>query len=365
MPLRAYIDGKEIISIELNEDQWKEIKQNIKSEKSILRLPCCNQIGFLRVSRRGLKHFVHSKSKTSCNWKPESPEHLRAKVEIMEACQENGWKAIPEYSESNWRADVLAIQNNKRIAFEVQWSKQTFEETKFRQDRYKASKVRGCWFFQKAPEELEAYLEDENDKHHLRANKEIPAFRIFKGEDSNLMVQLKQSQINLKSFVGHLLKGHFKFCEHITLKSQEITLIFFRTRCWKCKKHQDCWTINRNLTTTCGQRINLGFSNWDDTDIDKSPEIYQAVKQFLQTERGKKLKIGELKRRYSKTVRRNYLSHGCVYCDSIFGDNFLEIEKEEAKHNPKNIKHKVKVVFKNVKQKQEHWCFSENKEFCE
>ncbi|WGU68948.1 hypothetical protein QIU19_03395 [Capnocytophaga canimorsus] len=46
MPLRAYIDGKKIISIELNEDQWKEIKQNVKSEKSILRLPCCNQTGF-------------------------------------------------------------------------------------------------------------------------------------------------------------------------------------------------------------------------------------------------------------------------------------------------------------------------------
>lgn len=356
MPLRAYLDGKEIISIELNENQWKEIKQNIKSEKSILKLPCCNQTGFLRISRRGLKHFVHSKSNTSCNWKPESFEHLQAKIEIVEACKQNGWKAIPEFSESNWRADVLAIQGSKRIAFEVQWSNQTFEETKLRQDRYKVSNVRGCWFFRKVPEELLGF----------EANRETPAFRIFKDEVSNFMVQLKQREIPLKLFVGHLLQAHFKFCENISLNSQLVTIIFFPYHCWKCEKEQFLWTVyNRSFTIGCGRKMTFPFSNWDSDDIDKSPEIYQAVIQFLQTKEGKKMKIGKLKQRYSKTVKRSYLSHGCFYCDSIFGDIFLEHRKREAKHKLNSVKYKVKIDFQNIKQPQKHWCFSEKKQFCE
>ncbi|MDR2886942.1 MAG: hypothetical protein LBV26_02910 [Bacteroidales bacterium] len=147
MPLRAYIDNEEIVSIDLTDEQWNDLKKRIKSKDSLLTLPCCKQEGFLRTSSKGLKHFVHSKSNYNCDWEPESPEHLRAKIAIMEACRENGWKAIPEFSETNWRADVLAIQNEKKIAFEVQWSKQTFEETKFRQDRYKESNSKGLLVF--------------------------------------------------------------------------------------------------------------------------------------------------------------------------------------------------------------------------
>ena len=78
--------------------------------------------------------------------------------------------AIPEFSEADWRADVLAVQGGKRIAFEVQWSRQTYEETSLRQERYKASNVRGCWLFRIAPKEMLDY-----DKTSV-ADKEIPAF---------------------------------------------------------------------------------------------------------------------------------------------------------------------------------------------
>ncbi|NTW18443.1 MAG: hypothetical protein HGA42_02055, partial [Nostocales cyanobacterium W4_Combined_metabat2_030] len=40
------------------------------------------------------------------------------------------------------------------------------------------SNVRGCWFFRTAPKELREYDE------HLKADKEIPAFKIFKDENS-------------------------------------------------------------------------------------------------------------------------------------------------------------------------------------
>lgn len=358
MPLRAYIDNEEIISIDLTEEQWNDLKKQVK-KGSAVNLPCCNQSGFLRVSSKGLKHFVHSKSDNTCDWKPESPEHLKAKIEIIEACKENGWKAIPEFSETNWRADVLAIQDDKRIAFEVQWSKQTFEETKFRQDRYKESNVRGCWFFRTAPKELRDYDDT------LNADKEIPAFKIFKDDNSNIVGQLKQTQLPLKKLVDSLLKRKLKFCENIRLKQkQEVTIVFFETSCWKCHKHQHCYTVEQNLLTICNQDFHLMGTLWDSDDIDKQPQVYEAVKQIIASENGKDFKVGQLKKRFSKTVQDSYLSHGCYYCDVIFGDFYLTTEKIEGQNEPTAVRHKVEIDFGVTKQEGQHWCYSDN-EHCE
>jgi len=360
MPLRAFIDNEEIISIEQSDEQWNDFKKRLKNKKSSLILPCCKQEGFLRISSKGLKHFVHSKSNNTCDWKPESPEHLRAKIEIIEACKENEWKAIPEYSDTNWRADVLAIKDEKKIAFEAQWSRQTFEETKFRQDRYKESNVRGCWFFRIAPKELRNYDES------LVADKEIPAFKIFKDENSNIIAQLKQTQLPLKSLVDSLLKRRLKFCENIMLKpKQEVTIVFFETSCWKCNSTQHCFTVEKNLMTICNQDYYLMGSMWDSDDIDKSPEVYEVVKQFLKSEKGKHLKIGELKTRYSKTVEDSYLSHGCFYCDAIFGDFYLGTEKLDGQNDPNSLRFKVEIDLGTIKEEGKHWCFSENGEFCD
>jgi len=323
-------------------------------------LPCCNQKGFLRKSGKGLKHFAHFKSSNTCNWKPESPEHLKAKIDIIEACKENGWKAIPEFSEADWRADVLAIQNQKRIAFEVQWSRQSYGATIFRQDRYAESNVRGCWFFRIPPKELMEF------GGSLAADKELPAFKIFKDEHSNLIAQLKQKQLPLKALVSSLLRRKLKFCEQISPKpDQEIVIMFFEICCWKCKKPQYCFTVDHNILSVCNQRIIFEDSLWDSDEIDKNSFIYEAVKQFLQSEKGKNIKVGQVKKRFSKTLNKSYLSHGCFYCDAIFGDFFLNDEKQEGKLDPKSIRHKLEIDMGTIKVDQKHWCYSENGKFCE
>lgn len=360
MPLRAYIDNEEVISIDQSDEQWNTLKKRLKSKESILTLPCCRQEGFLRKSRNGLKHFVHLKSDKNCDWKPESAEHLRAKIEIIEACKLNGWKAIPEYSETNWIADVLAIQNDKRIAFEVQWSRQSFETTQFRQARYKDSDVRGCWFFRIAPKELRNYDDS------LIADNDIPAFRIFKDENSEIIAQLRQTQLPLRELVDSLLKRKLKFCNHVRLKrNQEVTIVFFETSCWKCKKRQHCYTVEQNLLSVCNQDFYLMGSMWDSDDIDKSPKIYEIVKHFIASDEGKNLRIGQLKKRYSKTVNDSYLSHGCFYCDAIFGDFYLNTEKMEGQNDSNSIRHKEKIDLGTMTEEGQHWCYSESKEFCE
>lgn len=367
MPLRAYINNEEVISVDLSDDEWNRLRTDIKSKKSVLTLPCCGQEGFLRTSHRGLKHFVHAKTANPCDWKPESSEHLKAKVAIMEACRENGWEATPEYSEKDWRADVLAMQGEKRIAFEVQWSRQSYEETRYRQERYKASNVRGCWFFRIAPKEMTDY-----DKS-LVADKEIPAFRIFKDENSTIVATVGPRQLPLKTLVASLLNRKLKFCEHVRVKPrQEVSIILFETKCWKCRKPQYCYTVYPKLATVCGQKILIMDDPWSDDAIDKNPQVYAAVQQFAETYQDKDIKIGQLKRRFSNTVKDSYLSHGCYYCDALFGAHYLNTDKLDVYNDidsqyclEKYIRFTTEITFDTMTEKRPHWCFSEDGHFCE
>lgn len=360
MPLRAHIEDKVIVSIDLNDEEWSVLKARLKAKEIVLTLPCCGQEGFLRTSSKGLKHFVHLKSANPCDWKPESAEHLKAKVAIMEACREQGWNAIPEFSEANWRADVLAVQGDKRIAFEVQWSRQTYEETRLRQERYKASNVRGCWLFRIVPKEMSDY-----DKTVV-ADKEIPAFKIFKDENSNILAQVGKVQMPLKALISNLLARKLKFCEHIrSAPKQKVTIIFFEMKCWKCGTPQYCYTVEPSLKSVCDCDFDVERSSWDDHDIDKHPGVYTAVQNFLRTEEGRQFKVGPVKRRYSRTVADSYLSHGCYYCDAIFGDFHLIEEKLFALQDSANIRYTTEIDLGTMTYEKPHWCFSESKQFCE
>jgi hypothetical protein len=47
MPLRAYIDNEEIISIDQTDEEWNELKKRLQSKDSVLTLPCCQQEGLV------------------------------------------------------------------------------------------------------------------------------------------------------------------------------------------------------------------------------------------------------------------------------------------------------------------------------
>lgn len=355
MPLRAYIKGEEKLSIKFSDEDWNLLKEDIKKGVSNIVLPCCDQHGTLRKSSKGLKHFLHIKSQSTCDWKPESPEHLSSKIEVIKACEDNGWSATPEYAENDWRADVLAVKDDKRIAFEIQWSNQTNDDTVLRQERYKTSNVRGCWFFKTIPKQLRYY----GDRYI--ALKEMPFFKIEK-IDSETYVNFNNHRWALKEFVGHLLNGNIKFRENYSpLADQEIEIIFFDTICWNCDKPQHLYTVKTSIKSECGNDMT---GPWDEENIDIHPEIISAVSEIQKSKSDSDFKIGEVKMRYSKTMEDSYLSHGCYHCDALFGDWFVSKDKKDALYEGSNITFKKKITINNLSLKSEHWCYSENKYFC-
>jgi uncharacterized protein (DUF1501 family) len=58
MNLRASLDGKEVV-LPLDDAEWEELQQRLRSKEIQLTMPCCNGQGFMRVSPAGTQHFVH------------------------------------------------------------------------------------------------------------------------------------------------------------------------------------------------------------------------------------------------------------------------------------------------------------------
>ena len=198
MPLRALVDGKELLAPLVADADWESLKQ--RRPRPAIVLGCCGAAGYLRRSKLGTKHFVH-KSKAECDWRPETWQHLLAKTEIVRACREMGYDTRTEVSGPDWRADVLATAPKKhqlgyiRIAFEVQWSPQTLERTIARQKKYERDGIRGCWFFKKMPT--------------LQARKDLPMFRLEEFDGRLLVVNADRSY-SIDAFVKALLSKRIR-----------------------------------------------------------------------------------------------------------------------------------------------------------
>ena len=360
MPLRAIIDGENVLSPFYSDDDWKALKARVKQDSLEVKLPCCGNPGYLRTSKRGLFHFVH-KVRGSCDWRPETWQHLKAKNDIALACRDAGYEAITEASGDGWRADVLATKgDNIRIAFEVQWSRQTLEITKARQERYKVSGVRCCWFFKTPP------------SGH-QASGDLPLFKLEVTDDTTSVIFARKDyefvyhelpRIPLSEFVADLLGRKLHFCDVMTSSYiQDVKILFSQTPCWKCKKPYHVYYMS-NLKSDCGIEF-YNDSLWQDEKVYFAPEIQAVVRAFMKTDKGRHIQLGTIKKRYSKTVKGSYLSFGCPHCDAICGDWFYSREAMYITDNYNDGMLQAQVQMQlQLQNPYEHWCYSDNGNFC-
>ncbi len=149
VPIRAASDQGDIHVFALDAEQWAELKAAYKGLS--LHMPCCGVAAVPKTSTRGTYFFAHAR-RGECITADESPEHLYCKSLIAKAALEAGWTVTTERlgvspDGEKWVADVFCEKGMAKLALEVQMSPQTDEETLRRQRRYKASGVRGAWFF--------------------------------------------------------------------------------------------------------------------------------------------------------------------------------------------------------------------------
>lgn len=357
MPLRAFIDGKEALSVDFSNTEWKILKEDVKNKGLEITLTCCGGLGTCKTTK-GINYFGHQSNSKACPLENESYRQLLAKAEVINVCRENNWHAIPEHFESNLQTDILATKSAARIAFNICWDKKTVDEIHKNNEIYKAASIRACWLFKKMPKE---FLEGGMPI----AQKEFPIFFIEEKE-GGFSVFVSGQPLNLKGFVKELLSKKIKFCSHMkSVAMQKISITFFKKNCWKCGKEQHSYYTNDSLTTFCKNQIETPGALWSGDKLEFHPKVINEINKFLSTESGSKIILGAIKERYSNTVRDSYMSFGCKYCDSIFGDFFSISETADAQYYSDNIIIKSEIEIGIITEEINHWCYSPESKFCE
>jgi len=345
MPLRAIINGVDIIAPLVTDGEWEQIRTISRSRKGGMMLPCCNSRGHARVSKLGTRHFYHKPRATCENREREGVYHLKAKTDILLACRDSGYNASTEVSEKDWRADVLAWQGKRRLAFEVQWSYQTIDITRERQKRYQNDNVRGCWFARKMPA-----------RYHT-PTPELPIFSLYLGEEGVLYIALNGRSYPLMDFTSALLTRRIKFCPEMLPKTrQRVQVAIEAQKCWRCGTVSNYYRVRGEYYSVCGCMIPV-FPD----ELTFRPELVAAARRFLATDAGRKFHFGSIKKRYNRTRDHSDMSFGCRQCDALFGERFISTKAGDP-HAPVvelEITMPAHTIFEG-----KHWCFSEDGRFC-
>ncbi|MQV32029.1 hypothetical protein GHK47_02700 [Sinorhizobium meliloti] len=312
MPLRCLdYNGNSIQAFDLSDDGWEALSQE-NSKARRLRMPCCEALVTLKRSRLGTKFFAH-KAVGDCKWAPETEEHLFLKRLAVEAARAQGWTAETEVRGKTtqgefWKADVLAKKGKHKVAVEIQWSGQAVQETLRRQERYRASGVRGLWLLRQPG---------------FPISKRIPAVCIGGSLDEGLTALLPRNAdmqardrrhydrwnqvLSMEAFLRAAFDGRLRF----GLEAGQEATVRIRTG------NMFCWSCGAETRIVVGLEITVADKDFIITipSLGEYPQATEIVRRCVSTHHG----IGAIKHRFSSTQRRTYLSNGCAHCDSLLG----------------------------------------------
>lgn len=355
MPLRALLDGQDIVAPLLDKSEWEALRERVRSRETDLLLPCCGSRPFQRTSVLGLQHFYH-RPEAVCDKKGETLDHLAAKQAIVRGCERAGYQVWTEWEGPHWRADVLAVLGNTRVAFEVQWSRQTLKDTMLRQKRYAEDGVRGCWFFRVPPQGLRRT----GDEQGIKAREDLPLFLLHQDHHATSRVYLNGRHHLLDDFVADLLRGKVHFRPSLLIpRWQPVTLLFYDVRCWSCGRISHAYCLDRPAYySECGLPVSLRRGRRNPCGPATRKEVQRAAWAFLQTDEGLPLRVGSIKPRTIAGQERTCF--GCFHCDAPFGDYALwKLEDRTREEDSCRAVHQTEVTLRRpFRRERPHWCYS-------
>jgi hypothetical protein len=323
MPLRASVNGVEVLATALSEAEWDALRERVMAEGLRVILPCCGAEGFLRRNHLGTQHFAHKPGANACEMEGETIQHLSAKAEIVRACHASAYQASTEIPGEGWRADVLAWRGKARIAFEVQWSFLRLDECEFRQTRYAQTGVRGCWFFRKPPPAL---VRGGRTGPALKARQDLPLFHLIASVDNHFAVELNGTQQSLGAFVRRLLEGGIRYCENVTAtQTQAAEIVLFECPCTRCGYRSVVYAVDPLVRADCGLLVSAPGSEAETLLVDA--HIVAAVANYREMAAGRALRLGDVK------LRDGRMSQGCARCDRAFAPREILDEYAAQRRN--------------------------------
>jgi hypothetical protein len=302
VPLRCLDPIRDILAFDLSPDEWRTLELENRKARH-LRMPCCSSQVTLKRSARGTQFFAH-KAGGDCSTAPETEAHRRLKRMAVEAARADGWTVATEVSGrtprgEHWKADVLAERGDHKVAVEIQWSQQSNDETLRRQKRYAESEVRGLWLLRHPS---------------FPVTHDLPAACISGSLEEAFAALLptgsEEQSLPMQEFLAAAFSKRLRFGVPIGFAAT-VSIRAGHMFCWSC----GCQTrIITGIDVAFGPN-RYGFSV---PDLWGYPDLFEIVLGRLPDDLG----LGAIKRRFSKTQGRSYLSNGCAHCDRIIGENY-------------------------------------------
>jgi hypothetical protein len=272
-----------------------------------------------------------------------------------------------------WRADVHATRRHAQIAFEVQWNRQTLAATRARQKKYARDGVMAYWFFANLPK-------------GAPVDPELPLFKLSASAPDTFAVDLGYARVTLAEAVKALLSGHVRMVGNVRVSArQSMRILFCERTCHLCKKSAHFYAVDGGYKSSCGYEFttpsgqedeDLGDSGeWDEseecdesedaTEYEFVPEIIAAASLHAASAG---IKLGQVKPRYSKMVGGSYLSFGCYWCDALWGEYYLHVDRMYARMGRIQASHVLEALVE-VPQPAvvslQHWCYPRDADFCD
>lgn len=361
MPLRATWNDEDVFAFDFDPEEWEQFRAKTSSAPEHLTMPCCGNRACLRTSPLGLQHFYHYRRGDCGAESEESEQHLLLKRYIVEACREAGFEATTEVGGDGWVADVLVDLGQNQdwaVAFEVQLSPQRWSETVARQEALRRSKVRGCWLMGPS-------------LHASSECKKVPAFSLELPDDTGAIEHPRDVSVRISSgiptmevvdFVSALLHEKIQWVETVRNEVWR-RFVFFPMKCWRCKEQAIAFYY-KDFTRTfceCGKYSGGGAPALSSPVRPSHKGFDQSLLPWVTRYANKhELPVGAVKKRYSKTLERSYLSQGCPHCDALFGNHYLRTACLEAGYQVDDgeLDHVIEWKLGEETGERPHWCLS-------
>lgn len=331
MPLVGFVNGQRTVSSLLSDAAWRDLQEALRAGEQALTLRC-GRPGHTRANRFGTRFFAHNPTaEDSCRAHGrETPQHLLLKSLIVQAATEAGWDAEPEVTAPSgaWRADVLARRGKIQVAFEVQWSHQTYADYAARQRAYDRDGVRCAWFTAHsssvppvATRDLPIFAlawQEERTTVALQASGDPSAH-------GNAQHKVGTGDLPLTEMVKALLSRRV---QHRMVLGSSIPMAWrvdvYASSCSRCQKTFGLWNVTSRVATgACGQTSaeDLVLGLWQDSRPEAMPAVRRTVHETL---RNTGLPSAGLQRRRTRmSGSQAYMAFYCPRCNYTFGDWFL------------------------------------------
>lgn len=328
------------------------------------QLPCSKWLYLAKDATNAIfkrnNNAIYTRKPELCSYDSESDitigsPHDALKYAILKECKALGFDAFVEYRGKGWRADVYVEANGQKFAFEVQVTPQSLRKTHERQAKYNRDEVICYWLFERESRNMKKEFE------------ELPLFKFCLTSNGDFEVSLKgRKKLPLADFVRDFLNKRIRFCQHIK-RSSIVDVKFLRMNCHKCGAENYIYHI-WPLKSACNAELNYDDNLWVSDKFMFHPDIVRKVKEYVNSDLGKHLPMGEIKERDSGVEGHSYMSFGCCKCDAIFGDYYVKEAILFSRTNSEDVVDRMEIEVDAEETMQEifpHWCHPGDLDFCE